>query len=139
MIVESSISETLLSAARIKAPGSPSVEVTLPFQPFSPEEGQEYVEAIFLPNVTQELFVGNETPKGYQGFLQLSVMWPDKGQGDLPARDLASEIAQSWRKGTALDGSGFRIKVPRAPSIAQTMKDGAWLRVPVSIPYQVIA
>ena len=97
------------------------------------------MEATYLPNTTQELFVGNDTPKWYQGFLQLSVMWPDKGQGDLPARDLASEIALAWRKGIALDGGGFRIKIHGAPSIAQTMKDGAWLRVPVSIPYQVIA
>lgn len=139
MITESRISETLLQAALATAPGSPQVTVALPFQAFSPEEGQEYVEATYLPNTTQELFVGNDTPKWYQGFLQLSVMWPDKGQGDLPARDLASEIALAWRKGIALDGGGFRIKIYGAPSIAQTMKDGAWLRVPVSIPYQVIA
>lgn len=139
MIQESLILEALLEGAKVRLPGSPPVELALPYQTFNPQEGAEYLEATYLPNTTTELFVGNNTPKWYQGFLQLSVMWPDKGFGDLLARDLASAVAENWKKGTALDGGGFRVKVPRAPSIAQTLKDGAWLRVPVSIPYQVIA
>lgn len=137
MITESSISETLLLGASARLPGSPPVEIALPFQKFTPT--QAYLEAQYLPNTTSELYVGNDSPKWYQGFLQLSVMWPDKGQGDLDARDLASEVAESWKKGTILDGDGFRVRIKRAPSIAPTMKDGAWLRVPVSVPYQVIA
>lgn len=139
MITESKISEALLTAAVALAPSSPPVGIALPFQAFSPADDEAYIDATFLPNVTQEPFVGNDSPKWYMGFLQLAIMWPDKGQGDLPARDLASEVAIAWKKGTILDGDGFRVKVYRAPSIAQTIKDGARLRVPVSIPYQVIA
>jgi len=139
MIQESLISETLFTHALATAPGSPSIEVAIAHQKFDPVEGNDYLELTYLPNTTQELFVGNDAPKWYQGFLQVAVMSPNKGQGDLPARDIASELVSIWKKGTILDGNGFRIRVTRVPSIAQTMKDGAWLRVPVSIPYQVIA
>lgn len=139
MITESHIGETLYNGIVARPVHSPPVDVVLPLQKYDPIEGQPYIEVTFLPNTMQEPFVGNDSSKWYQGFLQLSVMWPNKGLGDLPARDLASEVAFLWKKGTILDGDGFRVKVYRAPSIAQTMKDGAWLRVPVSIPYQVIA
>lgn len=139
MIEESLICEALLTGATTRVPGSPPVELVLPFRNFEPTKGEGYLEAQYLPNTTGEPFVGNNSSKWFMGFLQLTVVWPNEGQGDLPARDLASEVAELWKKGTILDGNGFRVKVYRAPSIAQTLKDGAWLRVPVSIPYHVIA
>ncbi len=139
MIVESKILETLLEGLSLRNPTSPPLDHAMPFQAYSPTEGQEYLDISYLPNTTTEVFVGNDTPKWYQGIFQIAVMWPDKGLGVLPARDIASQVAENWKKGPAFDGGSFRLKLPGAPSIAQTLKDGAWLRVPVSIPYQVIA
>lgn len=104
----------------------------------TPAVAGAHVEAQFLPNESTELSVGNDAPKWHQGFLQMTVVWP-AGEGVVAPSLYVDQIIEHWKKGTTLFGTGFKLRVNRTPWDGQPFKDGKWVRIPVSIPYIVIA
>lgn len=101
-------------------------------------EEKDYIVLEFVPNDSANLYVGNDAPSFHQGFLQATVVGA-AGKGTVRLHDLAGSIIEVWKKGTTLQGAGFRLKVPRQPTERGPVKDGKNWRVPVIIPYQVIA
>lgn len=99
---------------------------------------KDYLSIEFVPNDTINRAVGNDDASVHQGFLQVTVVG-SAGKGTVRLHDLAGQVIEAWKKGTTLYGTGFKLKVPRKPSERGPIKDGKNWRVPVLIPYQVIA
>ncbi len=99
---------------------------------------KDYLALQYVPNDSSNLYVGTDAPSLHQGFLQVTVVG-SSGKGTVRLHDLAGEVIEAWKKGTKLSGTGFRLKVPRQPTERGPTKDGKNYRIPVLIPYQVIA
>lgn len=104
---------------------------------YEPRIDNEYLAVKLFINDTVTRYVGAGR-KQYQGILQVTVVYPIKA-GILSATEIAGQVAGYFKKGTIIDGDGVRIKINRQPSLATPIPDGAWLRVPVSIPYNCMA
>lgn len=99
---------------------------------------KDYLTLEFVPNDTVNRAVGDNDASVHQGFLQVTVVG-SAGKGTVRLHDLAGQVIEAWKKGTTLYGTGFKLRVPRKPSERGPIKDGKNWRVPVLIPYQVIA
>lgn len=103
--------------------------------PFKPKVGEAYLEAVFIPNETNTVFVGDRDPKQYQGFLQVTVVTP-RLKPPVDPFEVAGTIISHYRKGTRLSGGpGVTVRILREPWASQPIPDEGWRRVPVSIPY----
>jgi Bacteriophage related domain of unknown function len=123
-----SMNEAVFSPARI---------LIAPPKQYHPQAGTVYLLAQFLPNETTTRYV-SRSKEQHQGFLQVTVLGPPD-EGDIPLRDIAGEVIDFFDKDTAIRGDGVTVKIIRKPWAGPTLKDGAWLRVPVSIPYNCMA
>ncbi len=101
---------------------------------YKPSLDVEYIAFKLFINSTNTLFVGTDSTYQCQGIFQMTVAYPLKA-GVIQAIEFAGQIAQYFKKGTTIKSGGVKIKIDRQPSIATPQQDGAWLRVPVSIPY----
>ena len=114
---------------------SPSVDAVKPEQPYKPKVGRPYLDMQYAPNETLTLFTGDDDPKQYQGFLQITVVYP-RNQGSALALSIADAIVAHYKKGTKLRGEGgTTVRVIREPWASLPLPDDAWFRIPVSIPY----
>lgn len=138
MINKGDIADLLISTALEMSIGSPALAVYQQGVVEPPNDVKKYIVIEYVPNESANLFVGNDAPSWHQGFLQATVVWP-VGSGTVVIHDHAGLIIEAWRKGTILQGTGFKLKVHRQPSERGPIKDGKSLRMPVIIPYQVIA
>lgn len=114
------------------------LKVVLPRESYQPTKDETFLDVSWLPNETVAQFVGHDTPDWYQGFLQVAVMTPEN-TSLVDASSVADEVISYWTKGTVIDGGGFRIKINRSPWPAPSFKDESWDRLPISIPYQIMA
>jgi hypothetical protein len=104
----------------------------------TPIVGEPYLSAIVLVGETESLAV-YKGKKRYVGILQVTVNG-ETNAGTAFATGIADEIVDHFEKDTIImGGDGVRLKIYRQPSQATPTGDGAWLRVPVSIPYQCMA
>ena len=120
--------------------------VSYPMEPFDPPVSANgkplpYVECRHLPNDNTRLFIKGSDPHERMGILQLSLLWPvsDVGTGKTHPDVLtqkAGEIAAHFPADLALDFQGARVRVERAPDVAQPLRDEAVWRVPVSVRYR---
>lgn len=139
MINKGDIADLMLSRGLEMQIGSPALNVYQQGIVDPPKDDKgKYIELQFVPNESVNLSVGNNAASWHQGFLQATVVWP-AGQGTVVLHDHAGQIIEAWKKGTILYGTGFKLKVTRQPSERGPIKDGKTWRVPVIIPYQVIA
>jgi len=102
--------------------------------PYKPTIGQAYLEGRIFVNdtVTRSISRGRAQ---LVGIYQVTVVYP-KAEGLETATMIADLLVTHFAMGTVLDGDGVRVKLNLHPSQATPFGDGAWLRVPVSIPYQ---
>ncbi len=119
-------------------PFSPDIPIVVGEEtPFKPTVGREYLEVRHFVAPTNTLSVGAGRYQ-YTGILQVTVVFP-KASGKSIAVGIADDVIDHFEKGTIIDGHGVRVKINRQPDQATPTPDGAWLRVPVSIPYQCMA
>lgn len=102
---------------------------------FKPTISQTYLVALWLPAPTDSPFLGGNFV--YSGIQQVTVV-ATRNQGEEEAIGTADQIIEHFKYGTRIDGEGVRIKISRQPYQATPASDGAWLRVPVSIPYSTV-
>lgn len=138
MINKGDIPDLLISTALAMQVGTPPLPVYQQGIGEPERDDKEYLAVEFVPNDTSNLFVGNEAPSMHQGFLQVTVVGVS-GKGTVRLHDLAGHVIEAWKKGTTLEGNGFKLKVPRQPTDRGPVKEGKNWRIPVLIPYQVIA
>lgn len=104
--------------------------------PYKPKVGRPYLEVVFAPNETNTDFVGDDDPKRYEGFLQVTVVAP-RADANFDPYEVAGTIISHYKKGTRLSGGpGVVVKILREPWASQPIPDEGWRRVPVSIPYR---
>lgn len=106
-------------------------------QEYEPTMGQEYLEAQWLPGETGTPFV-TQGSKQYIGILQVTVVFP-RNSGVQLALLIADEVVDHFEQGTIIDGNDVRVKITRQPSIGSPTPEAAWLRIPVSVPYNILA
>jgi len=123
-----------LKAANI-APG----QVAYPYVAFSPTVGTPYLDARPVlraaPNSPALAFTGSVLRAG---IFQVDAVAPDGG-GEGPGLRLAAQVAALFPQGLVLAAGGFRLQFNHVPTIAAALKDAAWVRFPVSIPYLLIS
>lgn len=124
--------------------------VNWPLEPFTPPASGgkplPYVECRHLPNANVRRFIGSSDPHERMGILQLTLCWPASevgtGSGKVHPDVLiqqAGEIAAHFPTDLPLDFEGIRVRVERAPDVAQPMRDDAFWRVPVTVRYTCFA
>ncbi|AZV00275.1 phage tail terminator-like protein [Paracoccus kondratievae] len=59
-----------------------------------------------------------------------------KGTGEARANEIAEQVAALFPMGERIAVSGFVTQITQPPHIREGMGDGAYWRVPVSIPFQ---
>lgn len=116
---------------------APPVPVAWNDKDFSPT-ARGYLRANLIPNTVNQVTLGTTGKNRHRGLFQISVMWP-KGQGEMPAREIADSVAEYFKRGTDLTHLGIVIRIYRPPVIAQTFTDGMYSHTPVTISYQVDA
>lgn len=133
MTTEKAIAQAILDHSQAMSL-SPSIELVLDQEtPYEPVIGTPYLAGQLFTNETTTRYV-DEGRKVYQGILQVTVVYP-RNHGIVDAIDVAGMVIDHFKKGTIIDGDGVRVRITRQPSHASATPDGAWLRVPVSIPY----
>lgn len=71
------------------------------------------------------------------GIFQVDAVMPD-GQGEAPGLRLAATIADRFALGTVLAAGTRKLQINSVPQTTAAIKEGAWIRFPVSIAYTVI-
>lgn len=116
---------------------SPAWPVDFPDTDFKPPSHGRWLEARLLRNTNGNLFLGNDDEARHLGLLQVAVMSPLK-RGSPFALDIAGSVVAHFAKGTRLFAETFAVRVYEKPSVAQTFRDGAHLRTPVTVRWQAL-
>lgn len=130
---EAAIALNLLERFGNLSIGSPALDLVMPLGKYHPEKGKKYLEANHLPNATQTFTIGNGL-HNHLGFLQVTCYGPID-EGIIPLNEIAGEVIDFFKQGTIIAGNGVNVKIVQQPYTSQALKDGAWLLLPVSIPY----
>lgn len=113
---------------------SPPVVIVDPLRQAGKPDREPYVQAQILMNqpVTRGVSAGGQ----YRGLLQLMVCWPSGlDEGIVPAVELAGLVLSEFPLETHMDGDGVRVRVSGKPWMSSPIPSGAWLNVPVTVPY----
>lgn len=103
--------------------------------PFTPQAGVAWQAVHGLPSQTLNPSYGDNFER-LVGVMQVMLLYP-KNEGRHNAQTRAEVLRQGFKRGTTLLTAGVRVLVDRSPWVGVAMTDGAWYRVPVSIPYIV--
>lgn len=113
--------------------------VAYPMVPFSPTDGVAYIQV--WPLMKAKLYhpgLGFYTDSILNlGICQIDAVMPD-GQGLGPGMRLAELIANRFSLGTVLTAGTRKLEIKVVPQTSTAIKEGAWIRFPVSITYQVV-
>lgn len=106
--------------------------------PYVPVTGTIYLDVQFLRAEPDHFGLSFDNADILSGIMQVDVVAP-LGPGGLPALRLASLVKERFAIGTpGLTANGKSIVIVNTPSIATAVRDGPWVRFPVSIPYRLI-
>ena len=114
------------------------IHVALPREGYKPDVDETYLDILWLPNETNEPFVAHNSPTWYQGILQVAIMTP-KNASIVDASTIADEVTAFWNKGTTIPVDGKKLTIYRQPWLAPSFKDENFDRLPLSIPYKIVA
>ena len=103
--------------------------------PFTPKAGTAWQAVHGLPSQTLNPSYGDDFER-LVGTLQVMLVHP-KNEGRHNAQERAQMLCDGFKRGTTLIAAGVRVLVDRSPWVGPAMNDGAWYRLPVSIPYIV--
>lgn len=112
-------------------------EPNITFNPPTPGKTAKWLRATFLPADTQTLPVGAGDNR-YYGILQIDVFYGIGGGEIAPAR-IAVLIIDHFKRGTTLTRDGFTVQILEQPYRRPSIKDDAWLMVPVRIRFTCFA
>lgn len=125
---------SIVPQSAIAWPKRPFTKPTLNGQP------APYIEVRHLPNQVGRLMVKGSGPHQRPGILQLDYMSPTGGAlDDVQVTEMAGRIASHFPADMVLSAAGVRVRVERAPDVAQGFADGPYWRVPVSIRWECLA
>ena len=101
--------------------------------PFNPIAGTPWQRARLLPARTENPTQGDAFKREI-GIFEVMLAYPQNAGPQLAATR-ANLIVTSFPKGWSLVVGTLRVLIDRSPFIGQGIPDGAWYKLPVSIPY----
>jgi hypothetical protein len=123
-----------VATSNITAPATP---VAMPFIPYVPTSGVAYLEVHkLLPAEPEAPFIGFDSDVIQRGIFQVDAVMPDQA-GEGPGLRLAKLVAARYPRGLSLAVAGLQLKILRPSTVAGAVKDGSWVRFPVSVPWQM--
>lgn len=114
------------------------LKIAFPNVPFTPLNGQTYLEATFRPNITEAIGVPFRSTVNRQGLLQISVFAP-AGVGTIAPHQAAARIAVMFKYGTKIGRNGVTVEIDVAPRVAPSMDETDWTQIPVVIAWRCLA
>lgn len=115
-----------------------SVPISSPLVPFTPVVGVSYVDVHpVMRSQPQSIGIDLGGDVLRRGIFQVDAVVPD-GQGEQPGLTLASAIAAAFEIGTRLAAESYVLKINSKPYIKGPIKDSAYVRYPVTIPYTLV-
>lgn len=138
--VEVALELALLARAQTFAT-SQGLTIALPnidFTPPAPDKNAKFLRASFLPAETISLSVGSAGKDQHYGLFQIDV-FQGIGSGEIASGRIVAAAISYFKRGTAMVRDGFNVDVMRTPYRGPQLKDGAWIFIPVRIPYQAFA
>lgn len=104
---------------------------------FEPSEGSPWIRPSNLPNDPVAIGLRDDDNVRTQGFYQIDIFTP-ANEGPGSALSLADQIANHFRKGLQITSGNSAVKLG-VPGQQPASPSGAWFRVAVLIPYNVIS
>lgn len=117
------------------------IAISLPNIAFTPPTASvsaKWLQATFLPVPSVDMGISWNAHVQHYGLMQLSVFYGQQAGEYAPGR-VASAIIDYFARGTDLVKDGTRVRINKTPYRGQMLVDGAWIMIPVSIPYQCFA
>lgn len=114
-------------------------QIAMPFIPYAPKEGTPYLDVRPMMRAkTRHPGLGYNDASLNTGILQIDAVIPD-GQGEAPGSRIATKVAERFALGTTLTAGTRKLQINSVVQTTMGIKDGAWVRFPVSITWTVIA
>lgn len=112
--------------------------IAYPLLPYTPIGGVSFLEVRpLLKAQTQHPAIGYAGSDLNRGIFQVDAVIPD-GIGEAAGLRLAGLVLARFPRGTQLAAGPYILKINAPPQTSVAIKDAAWVRFPVSIPYLVI-
>ena len=115
---------------------APAVPIALPDIPFSPQAGQPYLAATFIPNTAALDGLAFDSDRTHAGLLVVTVVWPT-GQGLVKPLQLAAQVADAFKAGTWLWQNDLAVCIDEPPQVGGPIDDAPWQRFPVTVRWRV--
>lgn len=133
--VDANVQNALMTQLTTPTLGYP---ISYPFIPYIPIEDMAYLEAQPIMKAdTQHPGLGYSDSNLGKGIFQVDAVIPD-GKGEPTGLRMQAQIAERFAIGTVLIAGNRQVKVNSPPQTAEGIKDGAWVRFPVSVTFEVI-
>lgn len=114
---------------------NPATPVALPLIAYTPTSGTKYLDIRAVMRAEPERpFIADDDGIIHKGVFQVDAVVPDN-QGAFPGLRLAALVATRFPLGPLAMVDVFRLKILKPPAIAAPIKDGSWVRFPVSVYY----
>jgi Bacteriophage related domain of unknown function len=113
--------------------------IAFTFVPFSPVDGTPFLQVwpIMKAKVTHP-GLGYSDSDLNRGIFQVDAVIPDE-TGEPPGLRMAAQIAERFAIGTTLLAGSRKVQINSVPQTAAAIKEGAWVRFPVTITYTLIS
>lgn len=138
--VESSIESALLvRAAALVADEGPleGLPIAWPNVAFN-RPTTAFLRVTHVPNRSRRMFLRGSDPHQRLGLLQIDVFAP-KNKGATPATEMAGLVAAHFPADLDLVSGSVKVRVIKAPDVAQAMADDTHWQVPVMVEYEALA
>ena len=129
---------TQLTSPPLTDSNSNAYPMAFPFLPYDPIEDTPYMEAWpIMKAKTQHPTLGYYDSDLQRGIFQVDAVVPD-GRGEPIGLRMQAQIVERFAMGTVLLAGQRNLYLNAPPQVTQGMKDGAWIRFPVSITFTLI-
>lgn len=106
--------------------------------PFSPADNVAFLQVWpIMKAKTDHPGLGYADSNLGRGIFQVDAVIPD-GQGEPPGLRIAAKIAERFAIGTTLVAGSRNLKINSVPQTAAAIKEGAWVRFPVTITFTIV-
>lgn len=114
-------------------------QIAWPDVEYVPTNGVTYLEVHKIMRAApQDLSINFGGSTVLRGIFQVDVVYPDNA-GPTPGLTLAEQLRALFDKGTQMTAGGRRLQIVKRPAIANdTEADAPWVRLPVSIAYELV-
>lgn len=98
-----------------------------------------HIRVAHLPNANERLFAKGINPHRRRGILQLTLVSPINPQAAEVDMQTAALVAAHFPADLPMIFEGLKVRVERAPDIAQSLRDGPDWLTPVSVRWECFA